>query len=1752
MEDNNPRKALYKSLITSSNPDIRDGIRRFSFNKFDNLLTTNHNFQKDLFLDMKDAGLATGDESHFIATYIAEPKKMGNVVVEEAPSRPVQVPTLLQPAQPSQQGPSLTAVTGQQAVTPMAPEPQFQPFQFDSQREIDQAAKSPVFLANPQAVEAQKGNIIMPTKEAEQSFNQLPADQQRAAIEGGTGFELSQKKANEKRSGLQKLKDFGKALGGMANNAYDAILASEKLLGAKQRDLLTFGGAEENLKKVKKEVLSSMDNIQNQYAQDLRNNNIETSLIDAVNNGELNRLPEAVGYNVANAIVSGLGAAFTGGYSMFAQTLADDYKSGVENLAKETGRTPEQVIADGDDAELIPAVSATIQGLIEKAQLGLASKAIDSKGAYKFIRDLVIKKAGKKSWARAAGAGLGVGVASLESGLQGVSQELTSMASEQASGSDSFDKFYDKLSTAIASEEGSKRLNESLVGEAIGAGGLIGGGRVLNAGLDMISRGPSSGPPTQLGGIATIPANPNDPNFEPDGQPTNTPEQPVVVDTGTENLTKTDQGISGGTVKPQQSQEQIKKRIEDIEGILSNSSAQLQLTGNDPLLKEGRVQLLQELAQLKPLLNAEQLESQVKTEEPKVKTLEQKTSEWDGVMERNDPKEVNDWLLNHSEKGDVFQHEDGSYFVVSDVRTRKNGKKVVEIEIKDPEIEGLIDVHIIEEEDAGSGRSTKFSHSKTPSFKYGYTDNAGNRGIATARYVGNQQSNETTEIEPDGAAVLGETTEATGQTGGGTGTDVPAGDEGGGDQVEPNSKIALNNEAIYSDIGRAIYKKQDGFYYKKDDAEIKFPDQKRAEDAFNNLKKLEDEVVRENINTNVFYHGSPTKGISSFGENPTQRGGGSFGTWFTNDKDSADKFSGYLEKINEPPKKGQVYSAKLDVKSPLIIEWDNFEKEYEALFREITGVSTTKATKEDSIKFRDELKKRGYDAIVFKNVDENDIKNQTYVAVLDNSQIQLEQQSNETPLNPAPIPVAADATGGTTADAGTEPVADESGGSEVEVEPVLAEEVAPAPAEEEVKPTSKTKVVDKAVVKGLLVEANDEYDKAKAAFDKKKAELNKTTREDTPDLFGKRKVEEGPQSLFEIPRISPQQRDKAIQPFRDRLDKAKKEINRLSKLLNEGQEITQKLKFESNEQVQTIGTEVREGKGATKDESVVRKKTPPVRNAGRTPDAIAARNIQFLGDPYYSSLQYVMDMTYHPDLLQSIFGGPDKNAKSGRKSIEGERKPRIQFLDKKSSIKTADRLGELLAEKYAEDNGISVKEAEEKHNFTDIAESIILNHSSRNQIVKAVLDQNDLVEDQHRFQYDPEGIYGEDFNEDAAKDVDNALDNIPDSYWEGMDLTDDQYNELFAPEMGGKESPVEKAKQESTTNVNLQNEKSKGRSEQAGDGGGRSDSRTIKALEGAPSVRGFNGPDPRLVTVAENYAKENGIDLKRQSEYIEVSEERGKRIAQAYEEMKHDPENPKVKEAFQNLIKQTKAQYQALVDAGYKFWFIDDSPNSVEYASSPYNAMRDLRENKEMGVFPTTAGYGSDASELDVADNPMLEKTKFMWPVGGLDGKMKPVLANDLFRAVHDAFGHGLEGAGFRARGEENAWQAHVRLFTGSAIGAITTETRGQNSWLNFGPKGETNRNAKIEDTVFADQKTGLMPEWTWTEGKAADMIDSPFTAFDPPSESMSREQGRKARAALKEAVGPEQFKRMEAIHKNKEKVLEGLQSRKIIEVVCP
>lgn len=204
------------------------------------------------------------------------------------------------------------------------------------------------------------------------------------------------------------------------------------------------------------------------------------------------------------------------------------------------------------------------------------------------------------------------------------------------------------------------------------------------------------------------------------------------------------------------------------------------------------------------------------------------------------------------------------------------------------------------------------------------------------------------------------------------------------------------------------------------------------------------------------------------------------------------------------------------------------------------------------------------------------------------------------------------------------------------------------------------------------------------------------------------------------------------------------------------------------------------------------------------------------------------------------------------------------------------------------------------------------------------------------------------------------------------------------------------------------------------------------------------------------------------TDYSPVTERAGKKVAAAYAIMEHAPHDPEVVEAYSALKRETLDQYRMLQEFGYEFDFY---PSVDPYPNSPREAIFDLTANHKMYVYPTDEGFGTD-EEFDPGDNPLLEL------VPGEMWSGRPVTYNDVFRAVHDVFGHGKEGVGFRARGEDNAYRQHLSMFSPTAAKAMASETRGQNSWLNYGPNGEQNRNAAIGDTIFADQKVGILPAW--------------------------------------------------------------------------
>ncbi len=68
---------------------------------------------------------------------------------------------------------------------------------------------------------------------------------------------------------------------------------------------------------------------------------------------------------------------------------------------------------------------------------------------------------------------------------------------------------------------------------------------------------------------------------------------------------------------------------------------------------------------------------------------------------------------------------------------------------------------------------------------------------------------------------------------------------------------------------------------------------------------------------------------------------------------------------------------------------------------------------------------------------------------------------------------------------------------------------------------------------------------------------------------------------------------------------------------------------------------------------------------------------------------------------------------------------------------------------------------------------------------------------------------------------------------------------------------------------------------------------------------------------------------------------------------------------------------------------------------------------------------------------------------------------NEKFRAVHDAMGHAIYGNEFGPLGEEKAWAIHQQMYSPLARLAMTAETRGQNSLVNYSPL-----NVNLKDEV--------------------------------------------------------------------------------------
>lgn len=201
---------------------------------------------------------------------------------------------------------------------------------------------------------------------------------------------------------------------------------------------------------------------------------------------------------------------------------------------------------------------------------------------------------------------------------------------------------------------------------------------------------------------------------------------------------------------------------------------------------------------------------------------------------------------------------------------------------------------------------------------------------------------------------------------------------------------------------------------------------------------------------------------------------------------------------------------------------------------------------------------------------------------------------------------------------------------------------------------------------------------------------------------------------------------------------------------------------------------------------------------------------------------------------------------------------------------------------------------------------------------------------------------------------------------------------------------------------------------------------------------------PEIAAGAANYRKLNGF-LAPEQDYRRsvIPPSQTSAVGKAYMALpEHDPA---AVPAYKKMAEETGRQFDYLTKSrakggmGISVEVHDDDPYGAgnEWQKVMPELHKDVAENSHIGVLSTRSTGGHPVFSND---------------------------QNDMFRAVHDVFGHLGSGRGVDRHGEDAAYQKHAAMFTPQARGALATETRGQNAALHHN-NGE-----------FQDQKIGLLP----------------------------------------------------------------------------
>lgn len=194
---------------------------------------------------------------------------------------------------------------------------------------------------------------------------------------------------------------------------------------------------------------------------------------------------------------------------------------------------------------------------------------------------------------------------------------------------------------------------------------------------------------------------------------------------------------------------------------------------------------------------------------------------------------------------------------------------------------------------------------------------------------------------------------------------------------------------------------------------------------------------------------------------------------------------------------------------------------------------------------------------------------------------------------------------------------------------------------------------------------------------------------------------------------------------------------------------------------------------------------------------------------------------------------------------------------------------------------------------------------------------------------------------------------------------------------------------------------------------------------------------PEIAAAARRYATPGVSNLRRPASYggIVTTPEMQGALARAYEGLPSYDE--RAEPAFHAMREETVAQFRHMTAPRRRGGMgISVETSDKDPYDGPQPLFNDLFHDRRMKVLSTRS----------TGAHPFFSDDE-----------------NDMFRAVHDVFGHAGTGRGFDRHGEEAAYQSHARLYSPLARMALATETRGQNAAL-------------IHTGQFQQQKIALMP----------------------------------------------------------------------------